>query len=131
MPDRNHNPYGCNKVSRRMLLSDMGMGMTGLVLGSMLHRDGVARAAAPADHWSPPDGTPHFAPRAKSVIWFFFIGGMSHLESFDHKPALNKYAGKPIKQTPHAGVLDDPRVREVTERHGMLVTRPLGDGAGG
>ena len=69
----------------------------------MLHRDGFA---SEADGWSPPNGLPHFAPKAKSVIWLFMIGGVSHLESFDPKPALNKYAGKSIGETPFKSVLD-------------------------
>ncbi len=40
--------------------------------------------------WSPPNGQPHFAPKAKSVIWLFMIGGVSHLESFDPKPAAQQ-----------------------------------------
>ena len=47
---------------------------------------------------APPDGRPHFAPKAKNVIWLFMIGGTSHLESFDPKPALNKYAGKTYRR---------------------------------
>jgi hypothetical protein len=77
------------------------MGFTGLALGAILFRDGVARAA---DVWQPPDGRAHFAPRAKSVIWIFLCGGLSHVESFDVKPALNQYAGKSIDETPFAGV---------------------------
>ena len=76
------------------------MGFTGLALGAMLFRDGVARAEEST--WQPPDGKPHFAPRAKSVIWIFLCGGVSHLESFDVKPELNKYAGKSIAETPYA-----------------------------
>ena len=64
----------------------------------MLHRDGVA--ARRRDAWPPPDGKPHFAPKAKSVIWIFLSGGVSHLETFDPKPALNKYAGKTFAETP-------------------------------
>ena len=40
-----------------------------------------------------PDGKPHFIPKAKKVIWLFMRGGVSHMESFDPKPKLNKYAG--------------------------------------
>lgn len=97
----------CSGVSRRTFLADCGMGFTGLVLGSMLHKDGVARADASAG-WAPPDGLPHFAPKAKSVIWIFLIGGMSHMESFDPKPELNKYAGKTIGDSPHKKILDSP-----------------------
>ena len=87
-------------TTRRAFLADMGMGFTGLVLGAMLHRDGIARADQAA-----PDGRPHFTPKAKSVIWLFMIGGTSHLESFDPKPALNRYAGKTIAETPYADSL--------------------------
>ena len=85
------------------------MGFTGMALGAMLARDGILRASASEPGF--PDGLPHFAPKAKSVIWLFMLGGTSHLESFDPKEALNKYAGKTITETPHAGVLDDPSVR--------------------
>jgi Protein of unknown function (DUF1501) len=57
--------------------------------------------------WMPPDGQPHFPPKAKSVIWIFLCGGLSHVESFDVKPALNQYAGKSIDATPFASVVKD------------------------
>ncbi len=89
-------PHRCAGVTRRSFLADTGMGLTGMVLGSMLFRDGQARGAD--SPWRPPDGLPHFAPKAKSVIWIFLCGGVSHLESFDIKPALNEYAGKSIEK---------------------------------
>ena len=55
------------------------MGFTGLALGAMLFRDGVARADSGAGAWHPPDGQPHFAPKAKSVMWIFLCGGVSHV----------------------------------------------------
>ena len=87
-----------NLFTRRTFLADMGMGFTGLALGAMLHRDGLANDAA----WAPPDGKPHFTPKAKNVIWLFMNGGVSHLESFDPKPEVTKYAGKTIAETPYA-----------------------------
>jgi hypothetical protein len=93
----------CGRVPRRRFLADLGMGFTGLALGAMLHRDGFAHGT---DGWWPPNGLPHFAPKAKSVIWLFMIGGVSHLESFDPKPALNKYGGKSIAETPFKHFLD-------------------------
>jgi hypothetical protein len=95
----------CRRFPRRAFLSDLGMGFTGLVLGSMLHRDGVARASEPEVAYRLPDGISHFAPKAKSVIWLFMIGGTSQMESFDPKPMLTKYAGKTIAQTPYKDVL--------------------------
>src|SRR5437868_9232868 len=93
----------CPGVSRRSFLVDTGMGFTGLALGAMLFRDGVARAESRA---AKPDGRPHFAPKARSVIWIFLCGGVSHVESFDPKPELNKYAGKTIDATPYKDVLN-------------------------
>ena len=45
-----------------------------------------------------PDGRPHHAPRAKNVIWIFLSGGYSQMETWDPKPALNKYAGLTIDE---------------------------------
>src|SRR5947199_5882196 len=101
----------CAGVSRRTFLADVGMGFTGLALGALLHRDGIARADGGAA-WAPPDGRPHFAPRAKSVIWLFMVGGTSQVESFDPKPELNKYAGKTIAESPYKAALESPHLKK-------------------
>lgn len=87
---------------RRAFLS----GFASLAVGAMLHRDGIARGST----WTPPDGRPHFAPKAKSVIWLFMNGGMSHMESFDPKPMLTKYGGKTIAETPFADAQDPKKL---------------------
>ena len=81
------------------------MGFTGLALGGMLFKDGVARAQNSGPGWRAPDGSHHAEPKAKSVIWIFLIGGASHLESFDVKPALNRHAGKTIDAAGYASAL--------------------------
>ncbi|MDZ4818149.1 MAG: DUF1501 domain-containing protein [Planctomycetota bacterium] len=97
-------------ASRRTFLSDVGMGFTGLVLGSMFSKEGLRNSALAAEssHVASEHlpGQPHFPPKAKSVIWIFLTGGLSHLESFDHKPEITKYAGLDISQTPHRDVLN-------------------------
>src|SRR5947199_6706678 len=93
----------CRGVTRRSFLADTGLGFTGLALGAML-----ARAEAPAQ-----DGKPHFKPKARSVIWIFLCGGVSHVESFDPKPELNKYAGKTIDSTPYKDVLNPDKLKDV------------------
>lgn len=98
----------CPGVTRRSFLADTGMGFTGLALGALLFKDGVARGDTAL-----PDGQPHFTPKAKSVIWIFLCGGVSHVESFDIKPELNKYAGKSIDATPHKDVLNPDRLKNL------------------
>jgi hypothetical protein len=100
----------CSGVTRRSFLLDTGMGFTGLALAAMLHRDGGLRADEPH---APPDGRAHFEPKARSVIWIFLCGGVSHVESFDPKPELNRYAGRTIDSTPYRDVLNPERLRDV------------------
>jgi hypothetical protein len=54
-------------------------------------------AEAPADPLAP--RAPHFAPRARRVIWLFMHGGPSHVDLFDPKPDLVKYAGQPVPES--------------------------------
>ncbi|MGD9647167.1 MAG: DUF1501 domain-containing protein [Pirellulales bacterium] len=99
--------HGPAQRSRRVFLADLGMGFTGLALGAMLARD----AQAGESRWAPPTGQPHFAAKAKCVIWLFMNGGVSQVESFDPKPMLNKYGGKTIAETPFADVQDPQRLK--------------------
>src|SRR5882724_2972529 len=92
----------CLGITRRSFLLDTGMGFTGLALSAMLFRDGALQAS---EGNAVPDGQPHFEPKARSVIWIFLCGGVSHVESFDPKPELNKYAGKSIADTPYKDAL--------------------------
>jgi len=101
-------PFG--RMQRRAFLADLGWGFTGLALGAMLQQDGVARATEATPN-STPTGQPHFTPKAKSVIWLFMNGGVSHLESFDPKPAIDKYAGKTIRETPYADTQDPQKLK--------------------
>jgi hypothetical protein len=97
----------CPGISRRSFLVDTGMGFTGLALGAMLFRDGVARAE---------DGSriaPGLTPKAKSVIWIFLCGGVSHVESFDPKPELNRYSGKAIDDTPYKDALNPEKLKNL------------------
>jgi hypothetical protein len=102
-------PY--HSIPRRGFLADFGMGFTGLALGSLLYRDGVARAST-VSAWRPPDGKPHFQPKAKRVIWLFMIGGVSHMDTFDPKPELTKYGGRSLPDSPYSHTLDNPLVKK-------------------
>ncbi|MEM7393095.1 MAG: DUF1501 domain-containing protein, partial [Verrucomicrobiota bacterium] len=95
-------------MTRRQFLDRSGLGFGAMALESMLSRDSLG-----AGQWIPPDGRPHFAPKARSVIWLFMRGGVSHMESFDPKPALNRLAGKTISETPFAHVQDPDKLKKV------------------
>lgn len=98
-------------ASRRHFLADVGMGFTGLALGTMLQRDGIVRAGELLSANTLVGAAPN-PPKAKSVIWIFLVGGMSQMESFDPKPALNKYAGMSIDETPYKSTLESPYLKK-------------------
>src|SRR5688572_22668765 len=85
-------------LSRREFLRRSGMGMGALGLAGVIgSQDLWTPAAAGADSKNPmAPHAPHFAPKAKRVIHFFLNGGPSHVDTFDPKPALAKYAGQPL-----------------------------------
>ena len=84
-------------LSRRDWLRHAGGGLGGIALTSLLARDGWLRAAdAPASPTaSLAPQAPHFPARAKAVIYLFMHGGPSHVDTFDPKPALQKFDGQP------------------------------------
>jgi hypothetical protein len=68
-----------------------GIGMT--AFAGMAHP--IASAAeASGNPWTPKP--PHFAPKAKNVIVIFLAGGLSQIDTFDYKPMLDRYDGKPL-----------------------------------
>ncbi|MBI4603724.1 MAG: DUF1501 domain-containing protein [Planctomycetes bacterium] len=97
-------------LTRRQMLHRCGMGLGALALAQVLGDAGLfagpaggapaagaagaARAAGAVRPLAP--RVPHFAPRAKRVIHFFVNGGPSHVDTFDPKPALERYRGKPL-----------------------------------
>ena len=99
-----------NRISQfnRRLFLGATSGIAGTALTSLL-----AKENARAESFSSPDGKPHFRPKAKSVIWLFMRGGVSHMESFDPKPALNQYAGQTISETPFSEVQTSDKLKRV------------------
>ncbi|HKD09916.1 MAG TPA: DUF1501 domain-containing protein [Bryobacteraceae bacterium] len=77
--------YPCGRVDRRRFLFQAGGGFFGAALGAMWADDGKLKD---------PMMGPHFPPKAKSVIFLFMCGGVSHIDTFD--PKDNKFAGKMI-----------------------------------
>jgi hypothetical protein len=85
-------------ATRREFLTRTGLGLGGVALAELLAGD--ARAANP---FKGVLGQPHFAPRAKRVIYLFMAGGPSQLETFDFKPLLNKRNGEDLPESVRAG----------------------------
>ncbi len=93
-------------LTRRTLLRDTAAGMGLAALASLAHASGPLRGPARqelARHGQPGVIQPHHAPKAKRVIWLYMAGGMSHLESFDHKPRLRAMDGQPMPTSFTAG----------------------------
>ena len=84
-----------NFSSRRDFLFRAGCGISGLALADLLDRDGLLAAETGCEAGES-GKKPHFAPRATSVISLFMSGGVSHVDTFDPKPALSRYAGQPL-----------------------------------
>ncbi|MGA2250359.1 DUF1501 domain-containing protein [Terracidiphilus sp.] len=88
-----HRPSG-RPITRRDALRTMGCGFGYLSLASMVGQS-LARAASA----TPTERAPWMItdkPKAKNVIFLFMNGGMSQIDSFDYKPALEKYHGQPM-----------------------------------
>ena len=79
---------------RRQVLQTAGAGFGALALQTLLGGESASVAASPRNPLAAL--APHFAPRAKSVIFLFMYGGPSHVDLFDPKPALAKWHGQPI-----------------------------------
>jgi uncharacterized protein (DUF1501 family) len=85
--------------NRRKFLSQFGMGLGAVALADMLPAEAQAAQA--------PDrgvlGRPHFAPKAKRVIYLFMSGGPSQIDLLDHKPLLNQRHGEELPDSVRGG----------------------------
>ena len=102
MNDGSNRCSGVTPIShftRRQLLSRFGYGIGAVALSDLLLSDGVAAATASS---SPPP-CPHFAPRAKRMIFLFQSGAPSQLDLFDYKPLLNEQNGTDLPESVRQG----------------------------
>ena len=89
-------------TTRRAFLGRTSLGLGSLTLASLLGRSGAAiasdsgRLSGGAAGLGGLPELPHFAPKAKWVIFLCMAGGPSHLETFDYKPELAKMDGRPM-----------------------------------
>jgi hypothetical protein len=99
------NPSDPLFLTRRHFFSRLTMGLGGAALAHLLPKPGLlgAEAAVPAIP------APHFAPKAKRIIYLFMSGGPAQQDLFDYKPLLNQRNGEPLP----------PEVRGVQRLTGM------------
>lgn len=82
-------------VNRRHFLGKLGLGIGSAALGSLLIPDLFSSSSGEVAM----AGLPHFAPKAKRIIYLHQNGAPSQLESFDYKPLLNKMAGQDLPES--------------------------------
>src|ERR1700684_1146894 len=80
-----------SEITRRWFFEQCGVGVGAAALAHLLAESGYAATGAATDPLAPK--APHFAPKAKHVIFLFMAGAPSHLELFDYKPQLAKFDG--------------------------------------
>ncbi len=91
------NPTSSGLPNRRRFLLEAGGGIGAIALAALLQEAGVASEPESADPLAAKK--PHFEARAKRVIYLFMHGGPSHVDLFDPKPDLIKYAGQPLPES--------------------------------
>jgi hypothetical protein len=86
-------------ITRRHFFGRCGMGLGGIALAALMNERllGAETPATLPNPMSPKQ--PHFAPKAKNIIYLFMAGGPSQLELFDYKPKLLELNGQPIPQS--------------------------------
>jgi hypothetical protein len=78
--------------NRRRFIKGLGFGIGGIALGSLLIPDLFSKR----EEETAALGLPHFAPKAKRIIYLFQNGAPSQLDLFDYKPLLNKMQGEDL-----------------------------------
>src|SRR5215216_8204646 len=87
-------------VTRRHFFKQAGFGIGALALTSLLDDSLFARSVGAAERSSrlEPAKAPHFAPKAKNIIYLFMAGAPSQIDLFDPKPKLNEFDGQKIPE---------------------------------
>jgi hypothetical protein len=94
------------RATRRHFFGQCGVGIGAVALNMLLQQDGLAGRAVNVDPGSPlAPRPPHYAPKAKNVIFLFMAGAPSQLELFDDKPKLRELSG----QSPPKSMLEGKR----------------------
>ncbi len=112
-----HWNAGARGLSRRQYLQRSGAGFGALALAGLLGEEARAAGKSGADTSSAmAPRPPHFAPKAKRVLFLFMHGGPSQVDTFDYKPRLQAESGNP---------LPFPKPRVVSSATGNLLGSPF------
>jgi hypothetical protein len=104
-------------LARRRFLGGTLAGAGALALSSLLEQDGVLRA----DESNPlAPRAPHFAPKAKNLIYIYLEGGPSQMDLFDPKPKLNELDGQPLPES----MLENVRFAFIQKESARLMASP-------
>lgn len=85
-------------IARRSFVLRSGLSLGAMALGGLSGANSAMGGDRQSDRWSGAIQT-HHAPRAKRIIWLYMAGGMTHLDTFDHKPKLAEMHGKPMPES--------------------------------
>ena len=93
-------------ITRRHFFRDCGMGLGAIALTSLFEESAISAAQQGRNPMAPPMAPkkPHFAAKAKRVIYLFQAGAPSQLDLFDYKPTLVKYNGQSVPQEMAKGI---------------------------
>jgi len=119
---KNMNVSSCGRrevaLNRREFLTKSAFGFGALAFGSLLSRDSMFGAVAPAKANPLAPRPPHFSARARNVIFLFMQGGPSHMDTFDPKPELQHQDGQPL---PESFKVDDLSLQFMKATDGKLM----------
>lgn len=93
------------KIQRRNFLKKTSLGLGAIALGGLMGQNKLLASANPTVNSASGGllGLPHFAPKAKRVIYLFMSGGPSQLDMFDYKPTLAKMHGQDLPDSIRKG----------------------------
>jgi hypothetical protein len=107
-------------LTRRQFFGSTGLRLGGAALALLAGRPAPAAAAGPARMHPPLPGLPHFAPKAKAVIYLHMNGGPSQLDTFDYKPGLAAFFDKELPGSVRMG----QRITTMTSGQARLPVAP-------
>ena len=90
-------------LTRKQFLGRAATGVGSLALGSLLAQPSAATTQGANSNSNGINGLPHYAPKAKRVIYLFMNGGPTHVDLFDYKAEIGKLHGTPVPESFFAG----------------------------